>query len=207
MGEEARAVIDQALQQLGIKTITNINIQQVDANGVTLDNGQRLDAATVVWSAGMRANPLISQLGLETDWLGGLPVNKYLQVNGLENVFAAGDAAQAVFSDGESVMSCQNSRPMGRFAGYNAIAHLLGQAMKPLDINWYVTVLDLGAAGAVYTQGRDRKVIATGEQAKRTKQTINGQRIYPPLNENAEDILAAAEPSVDQPPATSTSRG
>ena len=66
-------------------------------------------------------------------------------------------------------MSCQHGRPMGRFAGHNVVCDLFGEPMLPLRIEWYVTVLDLGPWGAVYTQGWDRTVASVGEAAKRTK--------------------------------------
>ena len=46
---------------------------------------------------------------------------------------------------------------------------LLGEPMKPLQIPWYATVLDLGPASAVYAEGWDRHVVAYGEEAKNTK--------------------------------------
>ena len=93
-------------------------------------------------------------------------------------------------------MSCQHGRPMGRIAGYNVVSELLGEPMLPLRIPWYVTVLDLGPTGAVYTEGWDRQVAADGAEAKATKRTINTQRIYPPLNGNRDEILAAASPAL-----------
>jgi NADH dehydrogenase len=45
-------------------------------------------------------------------------------------------------------------------------------------------------------------VYTTGAAAKATKQTINHQRIYPPLNGSRADLLAAAAPSVQAPPPT-----
>ena len=55
-----------------------------------------------------------------------------------------------------------------------------------------MTVLDLGAWGALYTEGWERQVAATGAPAKKTKMTINRERIYPPLTGNRDGILAAA---------------
>ncbi len=81
-----------------------------------------------------------------------------------------------------SVMSCQHGRPMGRFAGHNVVCDLFGLPMLPLRIGWYVTVLDLGPWGAVYTEGWDRHVVAKGTAAKKTKQIINRQRIYPAID-------------------------
>ena len=112
----------------------------------------------------------------------------------------AGVAAARVDDTHMSVMSCQHGRPMGRFAGYNVIGDLLCKPMVPLRIPWYVTVLDLGPAGAVYTEGWDRRVIASGPEAKATKRAINGRRIYPPLDGNREEILAAAAPTLQSRP-------
>ena len=60
--------------------------------------------------------------------------------------------------------------------------------MIPLRIDWYVTVLDLGTWGALYTIGWDRQVLSTGDDAKVVKQTINRQRIYPPRTGTREEI-------------------
>lgn len=150
----------------------------------------------------MKANPLTAQFPVERDRLGRLPVDDYLQVIGVPGVFAAGDVAAAKMDDQhQSVMSCQHSRPMGRYAGYNVISDLLGNPMLTLRIPWYVTVLDLGPAGAVYTEGWDRQVVATGAEAKATKNTINTQRIYPPLTRDRAALLTAAAPELQTRPA------
>ena len=83
---------------------------------------------------------------------------------------------------------------MGRFAGHNVVADLYARPMIPLRIDWYVTVLDLGSWGALYTTGWDRQVFSVGHDAKAIKQTINQKRIYPPQTGIREQILAAAAP-------------
>jgi len=140
-------------------------------------------------------------VGGERDRHGRLVVNEFMQAVGLKNVFAAGDAAVCK-TDGAhpTVMSCQFARPMGRFAGHNVIADLFDRPMLPLHIDWYVTVLDLGAWGALYTTGWDRQVSTTGSAAKATKMTINRERIYPPLTGHAADLFAAAAPAIQAPP-------
>jgi NADH dehydrogenase len=65
-------------------------------------------------------------------------------------------------------------------------------------------VLDLGAWGALYAVGWDRQVRTTGASAKTTKLTINHERIYPPRNGSRADLLAAAAPSLQAPPATNS---
>ena len=201
MGESARPVIEKALTENKVDTITGVGVTAVDERSVTLSSGDIVSAATVVWCAGMRANPLTAQFGVACDRLGRLPVDDYLRVRGVAGVFAAGDVAAAKMDDQHmSVMSCQHGRPMGRYAGYNVISDLLGAPMLSLRIPWYVTVLDLGPAGAVYTEGWDRRVASTGAEAKTTKQVINGERIYPPLTGNRAALLAAAAPELQAAP-------
>ncbi|MFC9763993.1 NAD(P)/FAD-dependent oxidoreductase [Rhodococcus jostii] len=201
MGASARPVIEAALSDNGVETVTGVGVAAVDEHGVTLSSGEVLAAGTVVWCAGMRANPLTAQLGAERDRLGRLPVDDYLRVIGSPGVFAAGDVAAArVDDDHVSVMSCQHGRPMGRYAGYNVVSDLLGEPMLPLRIPWYATILDLGPAGAVYTEGWDRQVVSRGARAKATKVTINTQRIYPPLNRDRDALLAAAAPALQARP-------
>ena len=89
---------------------------------------------------------------------------------------------------------------MGRFAGHNVVADLFGRPMIPLRIDWYVTVLDLGTWGALYTVGWDRQLLSSGQNTKVIKQTINHKRIYPPRRGTREDTLAAAVPIVQAPP-------
>ncbi len=201
MGASARPVIEKALSDNGVEVRTGVGVTAVGPAGVTLTSGEQVDTATVVWCAGMRASALTEQLPVVRDRLGRVAVDDYLRVIGVPAVFAAGDVAAARMDDEHgSVMSCQHGRPMGRYAGYNVIGDLFGEPLLALRIPWYVTVLDLGPAGAVYTEGWDRIVVAQGEQAKTTKQTINTKRIYPPLTASRADLLAAAAPELQARP-------
>lgn len=196
----AQPVIERAMRELGVELLPGISLKSVDAQGIELADGARIDAATVVWCGGMRASALTGQFGVALDELGRLPVDEFLRVRDVPGVFAAGDCARLLI-DGErpSVMSCQHGRPMGRYAGHNVVSDLLGLDMLPLRIDWYTTIVDLGPWGAVYTEGWDRHLVAQGAPAKQTKQLINGQRIYPPRN-SRRDILQAAAPVVQAPP-------
>jgi NADH dehydrogenase len=202
MGEGACLVIAEALAALGVETRPGVSISGIDANGATLATGERIDTRTVIWCAGMQASPLTGLFPVARDRFGRLPVMPSLKIDGLAAEFAAGDVAWfAVDGTHACVMSCQHGRPMGRFAGHNVVCDLLGEPMLPLAIDWYTTILDLGPWGAVYTEGWDRRVVAQQAIAKRTKETINRQRIYPPLSRDRREILAAAAPIVQAPPA------
>ncbi len=208
MGASARPVIETALASIGVELRLGVRVAGLDGASIRFDGGEVIPAETVLWCAGMRASPLTAACGVATDALGRLPVDAVLRVEGLGDVFAAGDSACLELDDGHiSVMSCQHGRPMGRFAGHNAVCDLLGLPLLPLRIDWYTTILDLGPWGALYTEGWDRQVVAAGETAKRTKRLINGERIYPPLTGDRAEILAAAAPVIQRPPPVQSQGG
>ena len=195
MGAGPRPVIEDALRKLGVETRLGVGVAALDKSGVTLSNGERIESATVIWAAGIRAAPLTTQIPAERDNFGRLLVDRDLRVPSVPGVFATGDAARAACDDvgNYALMSCQHATRMGAFAGNNAAAELLGVPTTPYHQKAYVTCLDLGEAGALFTRGWDRKVEMVGAEAKKTKQEINTVWIYPPRAERAA-ALASADP-------------
>jgi NADH dehydrogenase len=195
MGEGARPLIEDALRKLGVETRLGAGVASLDRSGVTLSTGEHIETETVVWSAGLRAAPLTAQIPAERDNFGRLLVDRDLRVPGVAGVFATGDAARAACDDNGNyaLMSCQHATRMGAFAGNNAAAELLSVPTKPYHQKAYVTCLDLGEAGALFTRGWERKVEMVGDVAKKTKQEINTVLIYPPKAERAA-ALASADP-------------
>lgn len=195
MGVNSRPVIEDALQKLGVETRLGAGVASLDDSGVTLSSGEHIETETVIWAAGIRAAPLTQQIPAERDNFGRLLVDRDLRVPGVAGVFATGDAARAACDDegNYALMSCQHATRMGAFAGNNAAAELLGVPTKPYHQEAYVTCLDLGEAGALFTTGWERKVDMVGDVAKKTKQEINTVWIYPPKAERAA-ALASADP-------------
>lgn len=195
MGATPRPIIEDALRKLGIETRLGVGVAAVDESGVTLADGERIESATLIWAAGIRAAPLTAQIPAERDNFGRLLVDRELRVPSVSGVFATGDAARAACDDvgNYALMSCQHATRMGAFAGNNAAAELLGVPTRRYHQEAYVTCLDLGEAGALFTRGWDRKVEMVGEQAKKTKQEINTVWIYPPRAQRAA-ALASADP-------------
>lgn len=195
MGPDSRPVVEEAMRKLGVEGRFGAGVAEVSKSGVTLSNGEHIEAATVVWAAGIRAAPLTAQIPTERDNFGRLLVDRDLRVPGVADVFATGDAARAACDDAGNyaLMSCQHATRMGAFAGNNAAAELLGVATKPYHQKGYVTCLDLGEAGALFTRGWQREASMVGDVAKKTKKEINTVWIYPPQAERAA-ALASADP-------------
>ena len=77
----------------GIEIVNGAALASVDAMGATLADGRRILTRSVVWTAGVAANPLVAQLGLPVDDRGRVRVDETLAVPGLPGVWALGDCA------------------------------------------------------------------------------------------------------------------
>ncbi|AZO87186.1 FAD-dependent oxidoreductase [Stutzerimonas stutzeri] len=197
MGEEIAESIVEASLATGVKWHLKASVVSVDANGVSLSDGARIDARTVVWTTGVRASSLTEQIPAERDRLGRLHVDAHLKVIGQDDIFATGDVAYAASDEigNYALMTCQHAISLGRHAGNNVAAQILGVDPTPYSQPKYVTCLDLGAWGAVYTEGWDRQVKLIKQEAKALKTQINTQWIYPPAADRV-TALASADPMI-----------
>ncbi|MBE3469863.1 NAD(P)/FAD-dependent oxidoreductase [Enterobacter cloacae complex sp. P15RS] len=190
-----RNTIEEASNALGVEWRLNSEIEAIDACGVTLKNGECIASATVVWTAGVEANPLSQHVTGERDSQGRLKVTDTLQVPAHPEVYATGDMAHAKTDDvgNTALMTCQHAIQLGKFAGHNAAASLLNLAPYPYRQVNYVTCLDLGGWGAVYTEGWEQRVKSVRDEGKKIKVAITNKLIYPPAADRAV-AFAAADP-------------
>jgi NADH dehydrogenase len=87
---------DYAAEQLtkrGIEIHVSTTLESVDAEAAVLSNGTRIPTATLVWTAGVRANPQLAELGVPLDERHRVRVDETLRVEGLDGVWALGDCA------------------------------------------------------------------------------------------------------------------
>ena len=81
------------LTKRGMEIHVGTTLESVEADAATLSNGERIPTHTVVWTAGVKANPVLSQFGLPLDERGRVKVDGTLRVDGHEHVWALGDGA------------------------------------------------------------------------------------------------------------------
>jgi NADH dehydrogenase len=82
------------LARRGVDIRVSTTLESVDADGAVLSDGARFETRTLVWTAGVKANPLLGELGLPLDERGRVVVGPTLRVEGRENVWALGDCAR-----------------------------------------------------------------------------------------------------------------
>lgn len=95
-----RAYTRRALERRGVEVRLEAQVERVDPAGVTLADGTRIPARTVVWAAGVQAVPLAATLGLETTRGGRIVVGDDLRMPGRPEVFVVGDLAGATDAGG-----------------------------------------------------------------------------------------------------------
>ncbi len=81
------------LEKLGTKVLTETFVKSYDGRNVELANGESLQTDTLIWAAGVKANP-VNGLSEEVLGHGGrLKVNQFNKLNGQRNIYAIGDIA------------------------------------------------------------------------------------------------------------------
>ena len=81
------------LIELGVEVRLDTAVENIDARGVSVAGGERIDAATVLWTAGVRARGLAQSLGVELDRMGRVKVGPDCRIPGHPEAFAIGDIA------------------------------------------------------------------------------------------------------------------
>ena len=115
------------LEKLGVKVLTNTSVKEVLPDSILTLDGNTIQANTTVWAAGVKGVPAMDLLHLPVT-RGRIDVSSTLQVTGYENVWAIGDIAGAVGSDGIPLpMVAPVAMQQGRFLAKQIQALVIGQ--------------------------------------------------------------------------------
>ena len=127
LGEYAAKQLVRRGFDLRLKTV----MTAVDATGVELSDGERVPTATVVWTAGVRPNPLVAQLGLALDERGRVRVDGHLRAGA--GVWALGDSAavpNAAAGGAPDPPTCQHALRQARTLARNIAAESRGRPLR-----------------------------------------------------------------------------
>lgn len=138
------------LERLDVEVRLNSMVTGIDAQGVTLGDGERIEARTMLWAAGVQASALGPALGVAVDKAGRVVVNPDLSVPAHPAVFIAGDLAALAAKDGKQYPGvAQVAMQQGRAAASNIMRLIGGESTKPFRYK------DLGNMATI---GRNRAV-------------------------------------------------
>ena len=139
------------LSRRGIEILTETSLESVDAGGVELSGGRRIEAETVVWTAGVTPNPLLAELGLPLDDHGRVRVDETLAVEGMDGVWALGDCAavpNAATPGDTDPATCQHALRQAR-----RLARNLRGTPKPYRYRTKGQMATLGSRHGIATAG------------------------------------------------------
>lgn len=122
-----------SLARLGVELRLGAPVTGVDTRGVDLggDAGERLEAGTVLWAAGVAASPAARWIGAEADRAGRIKVGPDLTVPGHPEIFAIGDTALAL-QDGQPLPGVAPvAKQQGQYVARVIQARLAGRPAPP----------------------------------------------------------------------------
>ena len=144
------------LEKLGVKVLTGVKVETVDADGVVA-GGNRIPSATVLWTAGVAASPLPKMLGGKTDRAERALVDPFLRVADAPAVFVVGDAASVMQDDHPVPGLAQAAIQEGKYVGRLIASELEGRkAKRPFRYFDKGTMAVVGKNYAVLERGRLR---------------------------------------------------
>ncbi len=121
-----RDYAQKVLEEHGVEIHTGAGVQAVDAGEITLASGEKVKTRTLIWAAGLQANPVAASLGIELAPGGRIPVDGNLQINGQPGVFAIGDVA--------STTDAKTGKPL---PGLGAVALQAGHYVGKRSTGWW----------------------------------------------------------------------
>jgi NADH dehydrogenase len=138
------------LRGRGIDIRMNTTLEEVGADFARLSSGETLPTQTVVWTAGVAPQPILKDLGLPLDERGRVRVDSFLRVEGLDSVWAIGDAAAAPDPRGGfAPPTAQHAVRQGPVVARNIAAELGVGSARPFEYESQAAFVNLGRYKAV----------------------------------------------------------
>lgn len=134
------------LRLRGIEVHLDTRLESAEGGRMRLSNGIEFDAETLVWTTGVKANPLVAKMGFETDERGRLVADEYLRVRGARDAWTAGDCAAVpdVVSGGTCPPTAQFSLRQARRMAANIAAAMHGDQLEPFRYRNLGVLVSLG---------------------------------------------------------------
>ena len=130
-----RVYAQKALEERGVEVHTGTGVTKVGPTRVDLSTGATVQTQTLIWAAGLQANPIVNSLGVELVHGGRVPVGSDLQVKDHPGVFAIGDIAAMTAAKTGKVLPGLGSTALqaGRHVGETIERLLDGKQAKPFE--------------------------------------------------------------------------
>jgi NADH dehydrogenase len=145
-----RRMAQMRLHDLRIKVINNAKAKEVRADRVILTDGREIASENVIWTAGARASKKLDDLPFPHDERKGLTLDRFMRVEGYDNVWGIGDCAATIEEDGTPVPpNAQAAVQEGEAVADNILAAIDGEDLEPFRYQSLGQLVELGSEYAV----------------------------------------------------------
>lgn len=151
MTKELQREAKRELEELGVEIRVNAKVSDINENGITA-GGEFISSGTVLWAAGVAANPLNKTLGVELDRQGRIIVERNLSIPGYPHMFVIGD--QAHYEWGEERKPLPGLAPVAMQQG-RFVAKYIRKKIQGGPLPEFFKYVDKGQMATV---GRSRAV-------------------------------------------------
>ena len=158
---DIRSYTKKALEKRGVEIRLGEIVSSISPTRIELESGTVMPAHTLVWGAGLQANPLMTGLGLDLEKGNRVHVRPDLTVPGHPEVMVVGDSAWIVDHHTDQMLPQLGSVALqsGTQAGENIARIAEGKDTKPFEYKDKGTMATIGRASAVvqFKHGRTLK--------------------------------------------------
>ena len=158
--QDIRTYTEQALEKRGVEVVLGEAVAAIAPTRVTLKSGTVLPAHTLVWGAGLQANPIAQALDVELQRGNRVPVEPDLSLAGHPEVFAVGDVAWITDTKTNKVLPQLGSVALqaGEHAGENIARRVAGKEGEPFRYHDKGTMATIGRGAAVIQTAHGRTI-------------------------------------------------
>jgi NADH dehydrogenase len=147
--EDLSAYTLRALQKMGVDVRLSTRVMSLDTRGADTSAG-RIDSATLIWAAGVRASKAANWLGAESDAAGRVIVDHHLRLPNDPRVFVIGDtAAVKLAGGGQAPGIAPAAKQMGRYVARSIRAEFSGETNPPFAYKHFGDLATIGRKAAV----------------------------------------------------------
>jgi NADH dehydrogenase len=139
------------LERMGIEIRLRSQVTRIWEGHVEMNGSFIIPTRTVIWGAGMMANPRIAEIEAQKDHFGRVLVNEYMEVPGIPGVYALGDCAH--FEDPKSGRAVPPRAYVAvrqaRIVAHNLLAAIRGSDPRAYSYSSIPEIVSLGSSRAV----------------------------------------------------------
>lgn len=149
---KASEAIEKQLSSMNIRVLCGERVTRLDRDGVHTESGEHIPARLKIWSAGVKASPLLEELdGLTTNPIHQIKVDQHLRSTDDPHIYALGDCAECIPHDSDKPLPprAQVAAQQAHYLAKSLIRQQRGKGIKAFKYKDKGSLVSLSKTGSV----------------------------------------------------------